>query len=239
MDRRRWLEQMANELAERGVPAGVRARLMEELRDHLDDLTEGGVNVDTEADVSRLMGTPEGLAGASAGAVRPVTWVRRHPLIVFGLAPVPVAFLGVAVYLLAAWAVGAAVAAGYDCEISEIPKGVLIPVATVFAYSIGFVPFLALAVAFGRLGVRCRARARWLAAAVAQVALLAGTATTELHRSDLPGASQLVVALGLPLTDWRQVIQLLIPVLIGGVYLRVIGRMDQSHCEPAPQEAGV
>ncbi|QJW99896.1 HAAS signaling domain-containing protein [Frigoriglobus tundricola] len=235
MDRRQWLERVANELAGRGVPAGVRARLMEELRDHLDDLMEGGVNVATESDVSRLMGTPEGLADASVGVTRPATWVRRHPLVVFGLAPVPVAILGVAVYLLAAWAVGSAVAAGYDCEISEIPRGVLIPTATAFAYSIGFVPFLPLVAAFGWLGVRCRAGAWWLAAAVAQVALLAGAATTELHESDLPGASQLVVGLGLPLTGWRQVVQLLITVLIGGAYLRAISRTDRVPGAPAPQ----
>jgi hypothetical protein len=239
MDRQRWLEQMANELAGRGVPAGVRARLMDELRDHLDDLMEGGENVSTEADVSRVMGTPEGLADATAGAHRPATWVRRHPLIVFGLAPVPIAVLGTAVYMLAAWAVGSAVAAGYNCEIEEIPRGVLVPMATVFSYSIGFVPFLALAAAFGWLGVRCRARAWWLAAAVVQVALLASSATTELHPSDLPGASQLIIALNLPLMGWRQAAQLLIPALIGGVYLRAIVRADRATGASAPQQLGV
>lgn len=230
MNCRPWLERVAEELAGQGLPAGVRTRLLDELRDHLNDLMEGGTNVATDVEMESRMGSPEELAAGAAADYRRAAWVRRHPLLVFGVAPVPVVLLGMMVYLLSFAAIGYVVdAVTHDRGgLESIPRNIIVPVATGFTYSIRFVPFLALAVVFGYLATRYRVRGWWLFAAVVQVAILAGAATAQLDRSDLPGQSQLSVGLGTPLTGWLQAIQLLLPLAIGCLFLRAMVRRARA-----------
>jgi hypothetical protein len=226
MDCHPWLERVIDRLAGQGLPAVVRARLQDELRDHLDDLIAGGMTMATEIEIERQMGSPEELAAAAAAAYRDTAWVRRHSLLVFGLAPLPSALLGVVVYFLSAAAVGYAVAAiRYGGGgIAALPRHILIPVATGFTYSVRFLPFLTLAAAFGFLAIRYRVRGGWLAAAIVQVALLAGAITAHLYPSDLAGQSQLGVGLELPFAGWLQTAQLLVPLLVGILFLRSSSR---------------
>src|SRR5438067_11802938 len=128
MDRRQWRERLEAELARRGVPARFRRRLLEELRDHFDDLTEEGTDMTEDAQAARL-GRPEDVAAAAADQYRRATWVARHPLVVFGLLPVPALVAGFAgSLLLAELVIGAALwAAGAD--LSDPPRGATVPVA--------------------------------------------------------------------------------------------------------------
>ena len=115
MDRRHWLERVDDELAGAGLTAGVRGRLMEELRDHLEDLSEGRGDMATETEVVQWMGDPVELAAAVVAESRQVSWVRRHSLLVFGLAPVPTISMGVALYVSLLVALGYfATAIGYN-----------------------------------------------------------------------------------------------------------------------------
>src|SRR5579884_1187941 len=116
MGSRRWLERVETELARRGVPAGRRSRLLAELRDHLEDLTEGGKPM-SETALDDVLGRPEGLAEGAATEYRKESWVRRHPLWVFGLTPLPAALLGLVLYLLLA--VGTACL--WQCVFGEMP----------------------------------------------------------------------------------------------------------------------
>jgi hypothetical protein len=226
MGHRSWLERVAGELAGQGLPAAVRARLLDELRDHLDDLTEGGTTVATEAQVMERMGEPGELAATAVAEYRRAGWVRRHPVLVFGFAPVPAALVAMVGYVLVAGGIGYVVtAAGYGDEgPNALSRDTLNRIASGFAVTLGFVPFLVAAVWFGWLAVRSRVSGWWLAAAIAQVAILGGAATTQLIPSDLAGQSQLVVGLGIPLSGWRQAAQLLIPVAIGWIALRAANR---------------
>jgi hypothetical protein len=209
MDRRRWLERVEAELAARGVPAGVRARLLEELRDHLDDLTEGGAMA---TEVEQRMGDPTDVAAA----VERRGWVRRHPMLVFGLAPVPALLLAAVCYML--------VLAGLGCAFGEAegapPEGIVRFTAEALLYGIAFVPFLAVAAGFGRLAVRSRAGGWWAVAALGQVVTLAAVVTVRSTWSDLPEQSQLIVGVGLPLSGWRQAAQMLLPLAPGWFVLR-------------------
>jgi hypothetical protein len=219
MDRRRWLERVANELVGQGLPARVRARLLEELQDHLDDLMEGGETMATEAAIAERMGDPGELAAAASAPYRGTRWVRRHPLLVFGLAPLPAILLGVALYTLALVAVGyGAIAVGYDEDSFSRTA------ATALVYGMGFIPFPAVAVILGRLVVRCGVSRWWAVAALAQVTLLAGFATVQLTWSDLPGQSQLMVGFRAPLSGWRQAAQLVLPLVAGWLVIRAAGR---------------
>jgi len=225
MSLQQWLERVAKELAGRGLPAGVRARLMDELRDHWEDHTQGGTDVATEIAVERKMGYPEDVATLAIGEYRRAAWIRRHPLLAFGLAPIPITILGVVLYILLAGAVAYVVAEiGFGGGFSSLPRDRLESAASAFIDTVGFVPFLGAVVVFGWVAIRNRLSAWWLAVAVAQVALLAGAATAQLKYSNLPGQSQLTLGVGFPWSDWQQVVQLLLPLAIGAVFLRMANR---------------
>lgn len=228
MQRRPWLERVAEELARQRLPGTVRTRLLAELRDHLEDLAEGGIDVETEREPELQMGSPEDLASGAAAEYRSA-WVRRHPLLVFAVAPAPLAILGVVAYMLSAAAAAYAVAAvGYHGEgFQAIPRSVLEPLASGFACSIRFVPFLLVVAAFGWLGLRYRVGRWWLAAALIQIALLGGAATAQLSVSELPGESQLSVGLSSPV-GWLQGVQLLLPLMVGWWFLRVTARREKT-----------
>ena len=208
MDRRRWLERVEAELVTRGVPAGVRARLLAELRDHLGDLTEGG---DRATELERRMGAP----AAVAAAVERGGWVRRHPLLVFGLAPVPALLLAAVCYMLVLAGLGYAFG-----EEGAPPEGIVRFTAEALLYGIAFVPFLAVAAGFGWLAVRSRASGWWAVVALGQAVTLAAVMTVRSTWSDLPGQSQLIVGVGLPFTGWRQAAQMLLPLALGWYALR-------------------
>jgi hypothetical protein len=210
MDRQRWLERVEAELAGRGLPAGVRARLLAELRDHLDDLTEGG-----DMDVEQRMGAP----AAVAAAVEHRGWVRRHPVLVFGLAPVPAVLLAVVSYVLVFAGLGYALLAAAGFDDSAPPNGIARIVGDALWYGIAFVPFLAVTAVFGWLAVRSGA-GRWAVVALAQVVILAGVVTVHTTWGDLPEQSTLMVGVGLPLTGWRQAAQMLLPLALGWYALR-------------------
>ena len=225
MDRQPWLERVADELAGRGLPARARARLLEELRDHLEDLTEGGAKMATATDLGQQMGPPEDIASVAAMEYRRSSWVRRHPRLVFGLAPLPTAILGLAVYMLVAVGIAAGLtAAGYGEPESLIARHRLESVAAVYWYSLAFVPFVSVAGVFGWLAMRSQVAGRWVIVALLQVALLGGMATTQVRWSDIPGQSQLLLGVGIPLTGWRQAAQLILPLAVGWLTLRASRR---------------
>jgi hypothetical protein len=210
MDRRRWLERVEAELAGRGLPAGVRARLLAELRDHLDDLTEGG-----SMNVEERMGDPV----AVAAAVEHRGWVRRHPALVFGLAPVPALLLTVACYVCVFAGLGYALLAAAGFDDSAPPDGTVRIAGDALWYGVAFVPFLAVTAVYGWLAARSGAR-RWAVVALAQVVILAGVVTVRTTWSDIPEQSTLMVGVGLPLTGWRQAAQMLLPLALGWYALR-------------------
>ena len=210
MDRRRWLERVETELAGRGLPAGVRARLLAELRDHLDDLTEGG-----DMEVEQRMGNPADVAAA----VEHRGWVRRHPVLVFGLAPVPALLLAMAGYAVVLSGLGYALLAAAGFGDSAPPDGIARAAADALWYGIAFVPFLAVTAVFGWLAARSGA-GRWAVVALAQVVILAGVVTVRTTWGDLPEQSTLMVGVGLPLTGWRQAAQMLLPLALGWHALR-------------------
>jgi PadR family transcriptional regulator PadR len=216
MEGRRWLERVADELAGRGLPAGDRGRILAELGDHLEDLTDGGPDMPTDEDLEQRMGEPCELAAVAAAEYRRAEWVRRHPLVVFGLAPVPAALVAGAGYL------AALVAAGYGLDAAcgglDVPpprEDVIRSACDALWFGVAFVPFLGVAAAFGRLAVRSGAAGRWTMLALVQVALLAGLLTVQTVWSELPEHSQLVVGFGIPLGGWRQAAQLVLPLGLG------------------------
>src|SRR5215212_5391830 len=93
MPHRRWPDRVDDELARRGVPARFRRRLLAELRDHADDLTDGEGLTMTDEERNARLGEPAALAARAAEEYRRARWTSRHPLLVFGLLPLPATLL--------------------------------------------------------------------------------------------------------------------------------------------------
>lgn len=226
---RSWLERVDIELTLRGVPAGRRSRLLAELCDHLEDLTEGGKSM-TELDLNEVLGRPESLAERAASEYRKESWIRRHPLCVFGFSPLPAALVGLTLYLLLAWGASSLL----ECCLGELPvrgdhemlaRGII----TAYGFTIGFVPFVPCAVLFGWLAARSMVSRWWLVIAVAQVGIVAWMVVTSCTFSDVPGQSQLMIGLRLPpwngLNSWAwlhspALLQAALPLAVGMIYLR-------------------
>ena len=222
---RSWLERVDSEMARRGVPAGRRSRLLAELGDHLEDLTEGGKRM-SEIELNDVLGRPEALAERALTEYRKESWIRRHPLWVFGFTPLPAALLGLTLYLLlafgAAWLL--------ECAFGELPvrgdhEMLARSIITAYGFTVGLVPFVACAVLFGRLAVRSKVSRWWLVIAVAQVGTVAWMVVVSWTFSDVPGQSQFLIGLLFP--PWRNLnswLQLALPLAVGMMYLRAGAR---------------
>jgi hypothetical protein len=226
-----------DELARRGVPARSRARLLAELRDHLDDLTEGGSQMITEEIESRI-GPPDELAAVATEEYRKASWVHRHPFVVFGLAPVPVTFACLLTFLVAVALVGTLIfwAAGW---LDDPPRPVAVVGAMTLHYGVRFVPFLLAVALMGWLAVKYRVGWKWLAGAAAQVALVGGLFASNLSLSEVPGQSTWSLGLTLPGWDlagsspwspfflqpeWGQLVQVAVPLVVGLLFILVLRR---------------
>lgn len=199
MECRAWLERVAEELARRRVPLAARERLMAELRDHAEDLAEAGFfstrtkegsTMTTDDRIEAKLGSPDELAALAESESRRGGWVRRHPLLVFGLAPLPMAALALILAdvpaLLTVWALG-----GLPHWVTVWAMVAVAEVVTPFA------PFVLAGAWLGRLSRRGVSRA-WLVVGVGQLALVAGTLVSAVRVGGAPGESAWSLALAWP-----------------------------------------
>ncbi len=238
MPHRRWPDRLEDELARRGVPARFRRRLLAELRDHADDLTDGEGRTMTDDQIEARLGRPAELAAHAAEEYRRARWASRHPLLAFGLLPLPATVLVFAaaalVLVLAAEVLGLAIGGDVD----RLPRPVVAALAYGVAWAVRFVPFALVAVLYTRVYLRGSVSRWWFAAAAAQVLLAAGLFVSSLHYSDVPGESTWTMGFALrsvPLGDgwslpfvhfagWAQVAQVLVPVAVGVLMVRAARR---------------
>lgn len=246
MPPRSWAERVDDELVRRGVPARFRRRLLAELRDHSDDLKDEGMPM-SDALLEERVGEPAALAATATDQYRRATWVGRHPLLVFGLLPVPAMLLAltgtvfalVAVAHLAVWVFG-------EEGLSDLPRPVVAAAADALVWVLRLVPFLLLGWLFTRLYLRHQIGRGWYAAAAAQVLFLAGSFLLTVHHSDVPEQSMMMAGFAWmpPPTDdvWGffyrrclydgQLLQVLLPAAVAGLMLRA-ARRRAAVVEPA------
>jgi hypothetical protein len=187
----------------------------------------------SEIELGGVLGRPEALAEAAATEYRKESWMRRHPLCVFGFAPLPAALLGLTLYLLLA----DGMAKLWECGFGELPgsadRAIFGRIITTYAYTVGLVPFAACAILFSRLAIRSKVSRWWLLVAVAQVGVIAWMVVTTVTLSDVPGQSTFLIGLRLPpwggLNSWASLrspglLQLALPLAVGMIYLRAGSR---------------
>ena len=151
MPHRSWAEQVEHELARRGVPAGYRRRLLAELRDHADDLMEEeGSSMQTEDVSNTRLGDPAALAEQAAMEYRRSRWASRHPLLAFGVLPLPAILLAMVATLLLFDLAAESILWWFADAAGELPRSAMIVFAYAMAWSVRFVPFVLLAAAFTR-----------------------------------------------------------------------------------------
>jgi hypothetical protein len=103
MASRQWLDRLETELRRRSLPAGYRARLLEELADHLSELEQEKTSMDAQLLLEERIGTPETVASNARSEYTRRTFAGRHPVLTFGVAPL-FAVIGILLStLLVAW----------------------------------------------------------------------------------------------------------------------------------------
>jgi hypothetical protein len=238
MPQRRWPDRLDDELARRGVPARFRRRLLAELRDHADDLTDGEGGAMTDEQMEARLGRPAELAARAAVEYGRARLASRHPLLVFGLLPLPATALVLVTTVLAFGLAANGVAWLFVADVDDLPRPALVALVYALAWGVRFVPFAALAVLFTRAYVRSRVSGWWFAAAAAQVLAVAGSLVSLIRYSDEPGQSAWMIGFAwapaptgdgwaLPFLNavgWMQVVQVIIPAAIGMLMLRAARR---------------
>ena len=211
-----WLESVEGELIVRGVPRRQRHRLAAEWRDHIHDLMDEGFAMTA---IETKLGDVNEVAAGAAEQYQRSRWARRHPLLAFGLLPMPLvlmAFLGVALGISLPFA-GAELANGED-----LSRPVRVAWAFTCLYAVSFLPFMLTAAWYTRLARRTGIAWGWAALALAQVLLLSAVLVPTLIYSDVPGQSMMYIAIvGLSppriFVGWGQVSQVVVAAAAAGL----------------------
>ncbi len=197
MDIQQPLDRLAQELKRRGLPQEYVARYVDELNDHIIDLIEerrSGMSKDAPNsdalntkptdwnEIAARIGDPATLAEAASVEFSRRTFCGRHPVLMFLLAPLPLAVLAWAAMFAASFGLMAGIVAiaqwlGGDADmgvtVARWPTGVVWMFATLFVLS-ATAPPAALTVLLCRLANRSGLSWRWSLAACLVLALVAG-----------------------------------------------------------------
>jgi uncharacterized membrane protein len=174
---RSQFETLAETLLKGGVaPRHVR-RYIAELKDHYDDLVyvaskSGGPTADAERDAFARIGTPDELANAMLARDDLKSLAARYPKFMFGIMPVLLLVLGLAVFVLGL----AAVIYSFRPEgkpYSIVPDDWRTAVAIWMFFANHILP-LALAALIAKIGYEQRLAPQWWIMGVAIVCILGG-----------------------------------------------------------------
>jgi hypothetical protein len=239
-----WAERLDNELARRGVGSRYRRRLVAELLDHADDLVNREGLTMTEDVLTERMGTPAALAVQAAEEYRRSRWTSRHPLVVFGLLPLPATLLAFAftellfvLLEIVVYVIGSAAAVDFE----NFPRALMVAIEYTWVWSFRFLPFVIPAFLFTRLYLRTRVNRWWYVAAATQILFVAGTFISAIRYSEVPGQSALLFGFTwapvppgewyppLPnLFGWAQVLQVIVPVAVAAHLFRIARRRQAA-----------
>lgn len=206
-----WHERMRRALAERCLPPDRIERLMDELQDHYLDLMEENPHMETNSLTCRL-GTPEQLAGVAAAEHRRRTFVGRHPIATFLVAPIPLAIGLIVAGVVSVAAVGSLM----PDEAMHSESGIAVAAAglATVSWALRLLPFALLAFAFSRVAFRTGCGWRWgFAAAVVLAAFAAVFAVDYQVPTAAPDSGRFSMGLALPIRP-VQAVQFLAPIAI-------------------------
>lgn len=243
MAKQPWLEQVREQLIRHRLPPAYVRRFLDELSDHFQDLTEEAMS--TEASVRSRLGEPNDVAETAVIAYRRRSFLGRHPgaaLVVFGLSPI----VALAVTF---WLACGVIELLFTISEKQfgVPTdqwvrafGRIDSTGTIVLFAISLltvvVPALLISLFYGRLATRLCLGRKWIVVACLMLAAVAILPRFSARFSDVPGQSALMFAIPIPqhlgqlgeipgtvagyFRDPRQVIQFLVPLAVGGWFLR-------------------
>ncbi len=225
MEREIWLRTLRTELHRRRLPFRYIDRLIDEMRDHADDLikedtmSEGTLSTN----LSDRIGRPERLADA-AKHEHAKNWMGRHPVMMFLFAPIPLTLAAWCAYL----AIGGLLffkilpSLGPAFQLEGTTADTWAPSAVwltlLFHMGLRFLPPAIVAAAVCRWALRSGRGWRWALAACGCVAIIASLFTSALNLPMQPGAGEFSVGFTAP-PSLSQLSQCVVPLLVGGAIL--------------------
>ncbi len=201
-----WLDQVERQLMKASVSVAYRTRLLDELRDHIEDLCCEERNHAMSAEamnsdyLEKRLGKPLEVATAAANATR-AQFALRHPIVTFLLLPVPLLLLLWVAYTMGLAGILSLFRSYQDANWAE-------PAASILIYSLAYVPAIVLTLIIAWVAHRSRARLTWWLTASALVAFVSGLLMVTFNMPTTPGTGKLTVGLGFPpdLSRWPQII---------------------------------
>jgi hypothetical protein len=212
-----WLDDVQRELMERRVCAAYRERLLEELRDHIDDLCCEERNHAMSAEtwdrgtLTARLGHPREIAAAADRHESHALFARRHPIITYLLTPIPVLIV-----LWIAYVAGlAGILSGFE---SYKDTAWAVQLAGILIHGVAYVPAVALTLVIAWVAIRSRTKVAWWLTAAGLVAIVSGMMMVSLSIPTTPGTGRLEVGLGFPpsLSHWPQ---FLIPLALTAIFV--------------------
>jgi hypothetical protein len=221
---------LAKELRRHGLPSADVVRLLQEMDDHIEDLLaeQGGYMSEPaqlNEQIETRLGKPEVLAAAALANRRHASVFGRHPIFSFVVAPIPLAILTWVAFLVLCFGllrfVGWGLGDRYVIEgraVRDWPR-VLVHATSAMLIALRFLPPAVVAAVLCWCARRAGTSWRWTLTAISLVAMVAGAFVVQVKLPAEPGQGQLVLGLGLPVHQWMNLIQFLVPIAVGAAYL--------------------
>ncbi|OAI48457.1 hypothetical protein AYO44_07000 [Planctomycetaceae bacterium SCGC AG-212-F19] len=234
------LDSLRSELLRRGLPRKYVERVVQELAEHQQDILDeqqeiaaGNCSKDKTEATDRL-GDPGKLADTIVSQFQSRTFVGRHPVLTFVVAPMPLAMFAwvctiigtVFVCACLCWAgdlIGLSPASDDYKPITEWPVFSVWCILS-FYYFLMFAPFVLVSAGFCRLAYRTGRGPLWAVMACLLVALFAASVSNGCKLPDAPGTGYITTGsllfpsgqTTLPqFSVTQQIIQFLVPLGIG------------------------
>lgn len=224
------LEAMKRSLIRRGLPPGYVCRLMGELADHLEDLSN-----ETDASNQRI-GDLERLESGAVEAFRSRSVLGRRPVFGFLLAPIP---LAIAVWV-GFYAVALLVGYAIFGPLEETPREEIAAsglILTVY-YAGKIVPPAITAAILSWLAMRSGRPTRWLLSSIVLLSCFCFFGLSSQIQLPSPGSPKGTFSLGIP--SWPastqllgQLIQALVPLLVGSIFMVSLRKAIRSFPDSA------
>jgi hypothetical protein len=225
-----WFDEVAERLTACRLPQEYVQRIVRELADHFEDLTEETMGMEAEA-FSRL-GEPQHVAAAAVEAYRRRNLLARHPalkLLVFAVSPILslIVFAIAGLFVLSAVARGLGYVDSTGTHVGDVVKAILPYLLTALTIVI---PAAVLTALYFVLARRLGIGRRWTLVSCLVLSMLAGLAMCDVTLSELPGQSRLTYGLGVGFggADLLRMCQALAPLALGLWLLRRNRPQDRS-----------
>ncbi len=233
MDTLEWLEGVASRLRSSGTPVAYQQRLLDELRDHVEDLhcEERNHAMSAEAVGKSLLnerlGTPEDIAASAKVNAGRARFACRHPVVTYLLAPIPA--------LLLLWTAYALGLAGI-LQLFQSYKNTdwAVNLAGILIHGLAYIPAIFLTLLIAWVAVRSQTRVAWWLVASTMIASVSGLMMVSYRMPTLPGTGTLNVGVGFPpdLARWPQ---FLVP--LGAAVALVCYSVFKQRSDPFPAAA--